>query len=436
MLNAAKITQVLHDDFGYREGETILVGVSGGADSTALLHVLHAAGISIAAAHVNYGLRGIESDAEEQFVSGLCASLGIPLYLRKTNEEELAALSNNLQESARIFRYALFSEILEKESLSWIATAHTSDDQLETVLMNLMRGSGLRGMQGIAMKQEKVIRPLLLFSRGEIENYLVANDQQWCTDSSNETDAYLRNRVRHHLVPAVKELDERNGAGWQSTIRQLKATGELLDELMEAWISRVSNADTDAVYYNFEKLNEFPQPHLLLNYVLHKRGVNIQFSPEEYETLLTQQPGKKYYDGKTELLVDRGQLILAYMQKPAGEFVLMSDTQPADWSCSFIDDVDPKKYTGYEAVIGHISRTSVLSVRPWKEGDRIYPLGFNGSRKVSDVLTEMKIPLHEKRNFPVVVCSDEIVWIPGYRIAEKFRVTEKTKTAVHIKWNR
>jgi tRNA(Ile)-lysidine synthase len=437
VLSPEYILNTLKTECGYRDGDSILVGVSGGADSVALLHLIHAAGIPCAAAHVNYGLRGEESNGDEQFVSELCAKLCVPLYTRRTNREEQNNLSNNLQDAARAFRSKFFAEIRQKESMPWTAVAHNAGDQLETMLINVMRGSGLRGISGMRFTNGKLIRPLLKTTRTEIESYLNAASQKWRDDSSNAGDDYLRNRIRHHVVPAIQSVDEREGKGIIHTWQQLQEQQRLLDQLIEPL--REEAMEEHYGYRTIRKsvLERFPQPHLLLNQFLYLSGNEFQFTEETYRAFVNGQAGKRIEERSLQLYNDRDQIAEVYDINP-GDYpiTIYSGSNHHEWWCETIAVNDPTKYSGQDAVVDPNATGPELLVRQWKAGDKMQPYGFNGTKKVSDILTEMKIPPYLKENYPIVTVNDEIVWIPGYRIAEKYKVTPETKTALHIKWHR
>lgn len=436
MLTPEKILNILEDNCSYHIGDSVVVGVSGGADSVALLHLLYSAGVPVAVAHVNYGLRGEESDGDEEFVSALCNKMKIPLYVRRTNQSELDSISNNMQDAARIFRRNFYEEICKKESVTWIAVAHHADDQAETVLMNFMRGSGLRGLSGMRYVNGNIIRPLLDVSRNEIEKYLKANLLQWRDDSSNQSDDYLRNRVRHYVIPTMKEIDNRDGKGILHTINQCTESNELLFHLVKPWREKVSHYENGFTRIDKKSLDEFPVPHMLLNYLMDDEGLQDRFTAQSYLEFSESQPGKRF-PGNANILNDRDEVIIIHGTNASTAPVrLFPGGNLSEWSCEIIAPRIPESFTGYEALLSHDLLKSELFVRKWEAGDRMQPIGFNGTKKVSDILTEMKIPNYLRENYPVVTIDDEIAWIPGYRIAEKFKVTEQTKTALHIKWNR
>lgn len=436
MLTPEKILNILKENCGYREGESVVLGVSGGTDSVALLHLLYAGGVPVAVAHVNYGLRGEESDGDEEFVSTLCGKMKVPLYVRRTNRAELETISNNLQDAARIFRQSFFNEVCVKESVNWVAIAHHADDQAETVLMNFMRGSGLRGLSGMHYVNNRIIRPLLEVTRDQIEKYLRSNAIQWRDDSSNQSDDYLRNRVRHHVIPAIRSVDNRAGKGMLRTISQCSESNELLVHLAEPWRKKVCRTENGLTRINKETLSEFTLPHLLLNYCLDAEGIQDRFTAASYRDFAASQPGKRL-PGNAAIMNDRDDIIILHRSAESiAPLSISPGTKLAEWSCELIPPNDPALFTANEALLDHDLLKSELWIRSWTEGDRIQPIGFNGTKKVSDILTEMKIPNYLRQNYPVVTIGDEIIWIPGYRIAEKFKVTDQTKTALHIKWNR
>jgi len=437
VLSPEHILNILKTECGYRDGDTIVAGVSGGADSVALLHLIHAAGIPCAAAHVNYGLRGEESDGDEQLVSELCAKLKVPLYTRKTDRDGLNRLSNNLQDAARKFRRDFFNEIRLKESVSWTALAHNSGDQVETVLMNFMRGSGLRGVAGMRYANGKWVRPLLYTTRDEIVGYLNEQRVGWREDSSNETDDYLRNRIRHHLIPSLNELDERKGKGMLKTIRNLGSSRELLAGLVLPLWKKASREGAGYTVISKSALSGVPVPHLLLNYMLDLSGATQEFTADSYAKFIGGQTGKFIENGSIRIFNDRDEIAVVYESAPGAYPIrLHPGADLKDWTCELVRGENPENFSGCEALLDSALTGKDLLVRVWNDGDKMQPFGFDGTKKVSDILTEMKVPLYLKENYPVVTFDEEIAWIPGYRIAEKFKVTDQTKTALHIKWNR
>ncbi len=440
MLSTDYILHILKTECAYKHGDSVLVGVSGGADSVALLHLLQAANVPVAAAHVNYGLRGDESDGDEKFVSELCAKLNVPLYTRQTNRSALEALHNNLQKAARTFRFSFFDEIASKESMNFIALAHHADDQLETVLINFLRGSGLSGMTGMSFIDPYdgvYIRPMLDVNREEIEKYLRRHNLEWREDSSNQTDDYLRNRIRHNVIPAINSVDERDGKGWKHTIHQLSNINALVGTIIMSLVKNVPGENGLTFQISRNDLLEYANPEIVFNSILHSFGFTISFNETEFPLLLKQQVGKKYFSGNMQLTVDRERWIVSENGTSQRQgFDLAVGEEIHGWECSEKIIENPAAFSGFEAVLNSNYKDEAIAVRTWKHGDQLQPFGFSGTKKVSDVLTEIKVPSNEKEYYPVLTINDEVAWIPGYRIAEKYKVTPETKSVLHIKWNR
>ncbi len=433
---AVQLKRNLFELCGYEAGQNILAACSGGADSVALVHALHECGIPFSVAHVNYNLRGRESIDDEMFVSELCAQLQVPLYIKQTCKAELDSVSLNLQNAARIIRYDFFQNIAETEQITCIATAHHSDDQLETVLMNFMRGSGIKGLSGMKFQDGNIIRPLLNSSAADLRNYLQEKNVEWREDSSNNTDDYLRNRIRRHLVPALSACDDRNGEGWRKTITNLVDSDQLLASLTEYYAGQIVSFQSDGIHFNKSSLVNSPEPRLLFNHLLRVHEFEKMFNEKEFESLLHIQSGKQFHSNGKVLHVDKEEFILIPAEELRPEpFSLQPDCVLENgWSCTRVIGADPRNYQQHEALININTNNGDLIVRVWEIGDKFIPLGFRGTKKISDVLNEIEVPSHLRKNHPVVVFNNEIVWVPGYRIAEKFKVTEENSSALHIKW--
>lgn len=430
-----QLIQTLKEECGYCPGDAVLVACSGGADSVALLVALHELGIPLAVAHVNYNLRGAESIEDEMHVAALCSDLDVPYYVRQSSREELHSLSANIQEAARKVRYEFFYTVATGEQISLIATAHHLDDQLETVLINFLRGSGINGLSGMKFREGKLIRPFLNESGDALRTYLHEKNISWRTDSSNNTDAYLRNRIRHHVIPELKQCDERNGKGWQTSVRNLNETEILLQELCKLHAEHIVRTDSNGIHFRKSVLKLAPAPHLLFNFLLREEGFEYHFSSAEFHSLFEQQTGKKYISNGLILYVDREEFVLSSEDNSVTTFTLNNaENVDSDWSCFTVTGKDPALFRDYETLLNVDLNAGKLIVRPWQEGDKIRPVGFAGTKKVSDVLNEIKVPSHLKKSYPVVIYNDEIAWIPGYRIAEKFKITDINANAVYLKW--
>ncbi|HEU4719043.1 MAG TPA: tRNA lysidine(34) synthetase TilS [Bacteroidia bacterium] len=425
MLSKESFRESLYGRCGLAQGETVLAGVSGGIDSMVMAWLLHAGEIPFAVAHVNYGLRGSESDEDEKFVAELAAEFSVPFYLKKCTAEEISP-EDSVQQKARKIRYRFFENVRDVEGMSRIATAHNLNDSVETALLNFARGSGLKGLGGIAPVREKVIRPLLSFTRADILEFARKNKIRWREDSSNTTDHYTRNRFRHHLLPELANEIPQGFSGFEATFGHVADSRDMISAAMKRWESECCTTKENAVRISIGAMKNWENSILFLEYFLKEKGF-ARCERKEILSVLEGEKGKKAVAGELALTKEIDSLVLknsAGEPDPSTCFTLreekFSGTVP---SGKWVAAVDAKKLNGPP------------HIRCWRTGDSMRPLGLHGKKKVSDILNELKIPSHLKRSAPVVVSGDEIIWVPGYRIAEKFRVTERTENVLLLEFN-
>jgi tRNA(Ile)-lysidine synthase len=428
MLTPEQFREFLFSSCQYETGEPVLAAVSGGVDSIVLCDLLVKNKIDFAIAHVNYGLRGKESDEDENFVAELAKRLNVPFYMERCIEETFSkAGENSIQATARKIRYAFFETACRQHGYSKIATAHHKDDSIETALLNFARGTGVKGLTGISPVKNKLIRPMLFTTRDEIVVYANENGLVWREDSSNETDKYTRNRFRHHLLPwLMKEIPQAYD-GFEASFNRLEESEKLIGAAMEHWekscCTSVNELETKI---SLSKLSEFPQAEIYLRFFLRKNGFP-EFSAASIATILNGNAGTELISATHRLIRDRDFLFLVKKNEA---------TTPTD-AFSFFPDEIPAAIPDekWSALIDSSLVNLPLVMRTWKEGDSLIPFGMNGHKNVSDILNEMKLPSHKKERAPVIVSGNEIVWIPGYRIADKFRITKKTASVIRLKFN-
>lgn len=405
-----------------------LVAVSGGADSVALLLILQHLGYRLHAVHCNFHLRGEESDRDETFVSSLCQERQIPLHLAHFDTSSYAQLHHvSIEMAARELRYHYFEQLRQDLQADGVCVAHHRDDHVETLLMNLIRGTGLRGMVSMKYRNEHIIRPLLDITREEIEDYLKQKKQSYVTDSTNLCDDVLRNKIRLHLVPLLQQLNPAASDNIAKTIHHLSAAEKLLEETVRERLSRlVKGSEMD-----IEALLAEPSPELLLFEWLKGAGFSSAVV-EQVMGALKGPTGKLFASATHELLIDRGRLVMEPIQ-PA--LLPLRIPEPGTYFCS-----DGRKLSVRIEQHGIISRDPLcatldadtvqfpLTLRPVREGDRFVPLGMTGEKLVSDFLTDRKRTLFEKRRQLVVEdARHEILWLVGERPAHPFRVQESTR---------
>lgn len=406
-------------------GERVLAAVSGGMDSVVLAELLAQAKIPFAIAHVNFGLRGKESDEDERFCETLAKHYGVAFFVKRCSEHDFSASGeNSKQVAARKIRYVFFNDVAAKENFGLIATAHHADDSIETALLNLARGTGPAGLTGIPARNGNVIRPLLHFSREELAAFAKQHSLQWREDSSNAGDAYARNRFRHHLLPWLLHEIPQAHRGFEASFRKLSETEQLLDAALLHWERScvMPTPKPRTLQLMRRKLEEFPDATLFLRFYLKRFGfTDAQLL--SLENLLNGPAGTELHSQEWRLIFDRDNLFLA-----AKEISFATSLLEINEEIFSGDFPDGKTTTFVDAA----TITAPLSVRTWQPGDKLIPMGMSGHRKVSDILNDLKLPAQEKEIAPVVLSGTEIVWVPGYRIAEKFKVTEQTKNVLRL----
>lgn len=380
-----------------------LVALSGGADSVALTRMLHDEGYRITALHCNFHLRGQESDRDEQFVRSLCQKHHIPLEVKHFDTITYAHQQGiSIEMAARDLRYAWFEERRQALDADAIAVAHHRDDQAETLLLNLIRGTGLRGLAGMKERNGHIIRPLLNYSRSDILQYLTFIHQPYVTDSTNQERDALRNRIRLDVLPLLNQLNPQATANIAQAAR---AVGESLP-YFEDGIKRA--LQTDDPMDNLTLLHEY----------LHPLGFNSAQIQQIFQHK-DSQPGKVWESTTHRLLRDRNKWVIE-----------AKDTLP---SITIQEEIVPRlSVTHFEAdpdiaYLDDALLTQPLQIRTWREGDRFCPFGMKGQKLVSDLLTDHKLNLFQRQRQQVVTCGQDIVWVVGIRSDNRYRVGLETK---------
>ncbi|MGL5272358.1 MAG: tRNA lysidine(34) synthetase TilS [Phocaeicola sp.] len=399
---------------------TVLVALSGGADSVALLRLLLHLGYKCLAAHCNFSLRGNESDADEQFVRTLCTQLEVPLEVVRFDTKLYAAQQRvSIEMAARELRYQWFEELRVKTGADAIAVAHHRDDSVETLLLNLIRGTGIHGLKGISPKNGYIVRPLLEVSREEVVAYLAQLNQLYVTDSTNLQDEYTRNKIRLNLLPMLAEFNPSINQTLAQTANRLSEVDNVYTEAINRAKERVS----DEKGISIQQLLQEPSPSALLFEYLHPMGFN---SAQIHEVLrsLTAEPGARFSTPQWEVIRDRTHLLFRSVydkEKQATLPQLQIETFP----------LTPNFVIPRSKEIACLDADKLalpLVVRRWQKGDKFTPLGMKGRKKVSDYLNDKKFSLFERENQCVVcMAEEEIVWLVNERCEHRFRVTEQTK---------
>ena len=416
-----------------------LLAASGGLDSTVLAHLLHHSGISFAMAHCNFGLRGEESDGDEQFVRELAKRLEVKLYVKSFATKSYGESKGiSTQMAARELRYRWFEELLGQGGFSGLLVAHHADDQLETILLNLLRGTGIEGIYGMSESREKIIRPLLPFNRASLEAYVAAEGYQWREDASNASIDYKRNFIRHQIMPQFHGFDPAALSLLQHSFDRIKDAGKAFFYLYETWLENNIQKEGMFQYLETEKLINASGQKSLLFYWLRRYGFNYFQMEDLLLALENQEPGKSFLSKEYALNVDRNHLILGPLEdKYSGGLVQESDIglQLGDdyYELMVLDRDFDLDRSSSNAMLDRERLEFPLKIRTWGPGDRFWPLGMKKVKKVSDFLIDLKIPLIHKRNIKVLCSGEDIVWVIGVRIDDRYKLTPFTSSALYIK---
>ena len=415
------------------EDSLILLGISGGADSVALLRVLLALGYRCVAVHCNFHLRGEESNRDQMFVEHLCASFGVKLEICHYDTYKYASDNKiSIEMAARELRYADFERLRRKYNADYIAVAHHRDDSVETLLMNLMRGTGIRGLTGIKPINGNIIRPLLSLQRLEIEEYLKGIGQDYVTDSTNLEADYTRNKIRLHLLPLMRAINPNTDKSIENTALHLQQTLLVYEKAIQDTLDKIVTEDNGQFYIDIDGLKNSVSANTVLFEFLSRYGYNEQQVLQIIDSL-DSEAGRKFKSQNHVLYKDRKKL------------VLMVDTEQC--FCIEVNLTNPQKvelpdgrtlcfeFREGSAEIDKSKNIATLDadkvgdklkVRLWKQGDFFVPFGMKGKKLLSDFMTDCKFDITRKRN-QCVVCNDcALIWVVGERSDDRYRVTKET----------
>jgi tRNA(Ile)-lysidine synthase len=416
--------------------DKILLAVSGGIDSMMLLDLFLSSGFKIFVAHVNFKLRGDESDKDENFVREKCLKYSIPFFTTSFNTEGYAQEKKlSIQMAARELRYAWFKELMTEYEFDCLATAHHLNDSIETALLNMIRGSGLEGWDGIAERNGKIIRPLLFATRTQIENYAADHQITWREDNSNSSDDYQRNFIRHRIMPLLAEVNPSLENSFANAMDKISSTIELADVGLSEWKQKFIKEKNQFLYISKQGLDSSMHPEGLLWNVTKNYGFNLDQCSQVVNSL-NEQSGKVFYSPDYELVIDRSDLILSRRQDQLSE-VLINESQ----TNASLGSASLQIETLAQASISNASNIALIDAdklkfplvwRRWREGDYFYPLGMQHKKKISDFLIDQKLSLNEKKVTSLLCSGDDVVWVVGLRLDDRFKITSSTKKFLRI----
>ena len=446
---------IIHHDLFKNHGRYI-VALSGGADSVALLLILKQLGVSLSAAHCNFHLRGEESERDEQFCVSLCERLGITLHRIHFDTQFYARQHKvSIEMAARDLRYRYFAQLAKDIKADGICVAHHRDDNVETVILNLLRGSGVDGLAGIAPKNGNILRPLLCIGRQDILDYLQLQGQNYVTDSTNLEDDALRNRIRHHVIPLLETINPAAKENIAQTAKYLRQAKMMLEGLMgdhqtdgcEEDSCTARDLNNHVISLQKQSIIKAPSPEYMLHSELGKYGFHGDVIDDIYTSLTAKEGGvgKVWKNGSYMLAIDRNQLLVTALaaldiiqsERPfrfpeEGNFNLGESLKIKLHRYLRTADFTPSK-SSYLVTLDADKVSFPLTYRLCEKGDRFYPFGMKGSKLVSDYLTDRKRNVVQKMGQHVITDSQgEIVWLVGERTSDRSKITDQTQIILEI----
>ncbi|GAB3750624.1 tRNA lysidine(34) synthetase TilS [Spirosoma pomorum] len=423
--------------------ERTLLAVSGGLDSVAMAELFYRTKCSFAVAHVNFGLRGDESDIDAVFVQNKAEQYGVPFHLiRFDTQAEANNRGISIQMAARELRYNWFAAVCQQYNYSTVATAHHQNDVLETVLLNLTRGTGLAGLHGILPKQPGIIRPLLFATRQQLVDYVTKEQLPYREDQSNAEDKYARNRIRHQVTPVLTALNAGFWPTFARTVERFRAADALVQrELDQSWQSITYQKDQQTLV-SIERLTSLPEPAFRLGEWLKPFG----FTTDQVANMvraLSSPAGQVFRSGTHQLTHERNTLVLEPLRSTTPILLILTDW-PVDTLRlsdmyqleSELSEKEQEFMPTADANVAWLDADKVcfpLTIRTWQQGDRFRPLNLKGSKLVSNLLNDLKVSQREREQCLVMLSAGEIVWVMGYRIAHNFRITDATTKKIRLR---
>ena len=421
-----RLDHILFNEGFIKKTDRIVCAVSGGADSVVMVHLLNAIGLPIVVAHCNFMLRGNESDLDAQFVEKLCANLRIPFHSKRFDTEAFSTSNHvSIQEAARKLRYEWFEQLRQELTFDLIATAHNKTDQLETVLINQIRGTGLSGLTGIPNKRESIIRPMLSFTQKEIRQYASENKIDYRNDSSNASDKYLRNKLRHNVLPSLLDIEPNIESIVTRNSTHLQEYDSLFDHVISMVKKEHVRTTNGITFILINVVHCYPHQHIILYRLLSNTG----FSYEQFRDITSSKDvGSHIQNDAFNISKDRTDYIVRPTEKNTFEAITISKlgTYHFGRKTILVEEQDrsslklpfPKNKCVVDRSVLHQS----IAVRSVVVGDKIQPFGLTGSKLVSDVLIDNKVANSLKSLVPIFEVDQEILWVGGYCFSEKYRI--------------
>ncbi|PQJ79684.1 tRNA lysidine(34) synthetase TilS [Polaribacter porphyrae] len=433
-----KFTKHININFPFLKDASLLMTISGGLDSVVLTHLLNTLNFDVSLAHCNFKLREKESDLDEKFAIKLSQKSCNQIFTKKFDTNQFA-IKNKLstQIAARELRYSWFQVLAAKHNFDYILTAHHADDNLETFLINLTRGTGLEGFTGIPTKNENIIRPLLPFSRDEILAYATKNNLTWREDASNASTKYIRNKIRHQVLPILKEINPSLLSSFSKTLNHLQESKKIVEDRINEVSSEILQSENGIIKFDIAKLTSLSNPKAYLYQLLKKYNFTEW---NDVVNLLDAESGKYVISSSHQLIKDRDFLLLSKnkdvtLSKVESFFQIDKNTSEITKPIHLVfKEVDEKSTQKKQAILVDKDLLKYpLILRKWKNGDYLYPTGMQGKKKLSKFFKDEKFSLLEKQN-AWLLCNaeNEIIWVINHRQDRRSSVNINTKNILQI----
>ncbi|KQM74714.1 tRNA(Ile)-lysidine synthetase [Pedobacter sp. Leaf216] len=414
-------------------GNRILLAVSGGKDSVLMLHLFKAIGVDVGVAHCNFNLRADEAQRDESFVALLAKNLELPFYVTHFDTKKYATENKiSTQMAARDLRYNWFEEIRIKERYDYIALAQHQNDAVETVLINLTRGTGISGLHGILPKRERLIRPILFLNRQQIDDIVIANNINFVEDSSNASTNYTRNKIRLQIVPHLQEINPNLEKTFAENIARFAELETFLNLQVYKLENKILNKKNDGIYIPLDEIAKLNPQKLLLYELLKPFGFGENLVQEILDSLKALS-GTHFFSASHQAIINRGDLVIVEKDTVvvSNQFIHPTTESIAfaseEISLQFTDDIKFEINVN-KAFVNADKLIFPLVLRNWQNGDKFIPLGMRSPKKVSDYFIDEKVPIHLKNTTPILVNGNgEIVWIAGMRQDNRYKLTGTTK---------
>ncbi len=417
----------------FAKREKVLLAVSGGVDSMVMLKLFLQGGFRPVAAHCNFLLRGEESDKDQEFVKEYCRENNVEFFTKKFDTSDHAKTKGiSLQMAARELRYEWFSSLLKQQGIRVVAIAHNKNDLAETFLLNISRGTGIRGLTGMGTKSREVVRPLLFASREEIEEFASSEKIPFRTDSSNREVKYDRNRIRHRIIPEMEKINPAFIDTVHENTQKLKDTEKIYTRAIEEKFHSIYSEAGSQQALNISGLLMLEPLHAYLYEFLKKWNFSSLQIPDIIESL-GGPPGKQFFSPTHRLVKDRTHLYIAPLKNRESHLYYIDEQTSSIKDPLHMEFSNFQMYPGFQiprdpniACLDAQLLHFPLILRKWKQGDYFQPLGMSGLKKLSDFFIDNKFSLFEKESVWILASGDKIVWIVGHRIDNRFRITGHT----------